>query len=128
MALTALQSEPQPAAIQPRTKWCEFGQDSAWHTSFLLHEQSSVALTLAYQIAFQNKFPAARVRWHRRLREALGTSRSEGRSEEEDVFEGAIRPCRARESKSQISSPSGPEHCGDDGALVEPDRARFDER
>jgi hypothetical protein len=37
----------------------------------LLHEQSSVTITLAHQIAFQNKFPAGRVSWHRRLREAL---------------------------------------------------------
>jgi len=41
-------------------------------------------------------------------RSSPGMSRSEGRSEEEDVFVGAIRPCSARESKSQISSPSGP--------------------
>src|SRR5262249_14000754 len=41
-------------------------------------------------------------------RSSPGTSRSARRSEEEDVFVGAIRPYRARESKSQISSPSGP--------------------
>ena len=57
-----------------------------------------------------------------------GQSRSLGRSEEEDVFVGAIRPYRARESKSQISSPSGPEQRDDDGALVEPALVGFDER
>ena len=41
-------------------------------------------------------------------RSSPGTSRSAGRSEEEDVFVGAIRPCRARESKPQISSPLSP--------------------
>src|SRR6516164_9143012 len=62
---------PQPKAAPRSAERCELGQHSSWRTVFLLHEQSSVALPLAHQIAFQNKFPAARVLWHRRLREAL---------------------------------------------------------
>ena len=64
---------PQPKTAPRSAERRELGQHSAWRTIFLFHEQSSVALTLAHQIAFQNKFPAARVPWHRRLREALRT-------------------------------------------------------
>ena len=52
---------PQPKAAPRSAEQCEPGQHSSWRTVFLLHEQSSVALTLAHQITFQNKFPAARV-------------------------------------------------------------------
>jgi len=80
--------------------------------------------TLAHQIAFQNTFPAARVPWHRRLRRSSpDTFRSEGRSEE--ALSAGAEPGIEVADFLAVR----PEHRGnDDGALVEPERARFDER
>jgi hypothetical protein len=61
---------------------------------------SSIASTVAHQIAFRNKFPVARVLPHRRRREALRARPDlHAEAKKEDVFVGAIRPCRARELK-----------------------------
>ena len=100
---------PPPKAAPRSAERCELGQHSSWRSVFLLHERfecctdTSVSNRISEQISCRSR-PVAPAT----ARSSPGTPRSEGQSEEEDVFVGAIRPCRARESKSQVSSPSGP--------------------
>src|SRR6516165_12238607 len=51
---------PQPKAAPRSAERWNSHQHSSWRTVFLLHEHSSIASTVAHQIAFQNKFPVAR--------------------------------------------------------------------
>ena len=100
---------PQPKAAPSSAERCELGQHSSWRTVFLLHEQSSVAPTLAHQIGFQNKFPAARVPWRRRLREALRARADLQAEAKKRMFSEALSARAEPGNRSRrFPRPSGP--------------------
>ena len=102
-------TRPQPKAAPRSPERCELGQHSslaycfpvARAIEYCTYTSASNRISEQISCCSRPEAPAA-------AQSSPGTSRSEDRSEEEDVFVGAIRPCRARESKSQICSPPGP--------------------
>ena len=126
---------PQPKASPRSAERCELGQHSSWRTVFpVARAIESCAYTSASNRISEHISCGSRPVAPAAARSTPGMFRSEVRSEEEDVFvRGCLRrrylPAQSPGIKVADFLAVRPEHRGnDDGTLVEPERAGFNER